>query len=316
MNKPAVSILIPTYNSEKYIAETIKSALSQTYKNFEIIIVDNASMDKTYEIIQDFANKYNCIKAFRNETNIGPVRNWIRCISRAKGKYGKILWSDDLMQSTFLEKSVDILETNVDVGFVFTPAIIFGDKFREKLFYTISNKSGIFSTKQFIEGILYDKDYPNSPACALFRLEDLKKNLLLKIPNNFNSDASVHAIGNDLLIFLLTAKDYDKFAYINEPLSMLRAHGDSITISTKKTKLVLNYDIAKAYFVENYYYDINTIQRFNAILWLHSKIFKTSNSIEEFYLKNKIYKKDYIFLLKNLFTYDAYIKRAIRRFFR
>jgi len=315
MSKPMVSILIPTYNSEKYIEETIESALSQTYKDFEIIIVDNASTDKTYQIIQNFAKKYSNIKIFKNEENLGPIKNWMRCIEEASGKYGKILWSDDLIKDTFLEKSVGVLEKNQDIGFIFSSAIIFGDISKEKTFYTITNKSGIYDTKSFIEGILYDKDYPNSPACGLFRLEDLKKNLLLRIPNNFNSDASVHAIGNDLLIYLLAAKDYEKFAYINESLSMFRAHSDSITISTKKTKMVLNYDIAKAYFVENFIDDKNTIKRFNAILWIHSKVFKTSENIEKFYLKNNIYQKDYLFLLKNLFTYDTYIKRAIRKFF-
>ena len=315
MTKPKVSILIPTYNSEKYIEETIESALSQTYKDFEIIIVDNASGDKTYKIMQEYAKKHNNIKIFKNEENIGPIRNWMRCIAEASGKYGKILWSDDLIKNTFLEKTVNILEQNQDIGFVFSPAIIFGDISKEKTYYTIANKSGIYSTKSFIDGILFDKDYPNSPACGLFRLEDLKKNLLLKIPNNFDSDASMHAIGNDLLIYLLTAKDYKKFAYINEPLAMFRAHNDSITISTKKTKMVLNYDIAKTYFVDNFIDDIRVIKKFNAILWLHDKIFKTNRDIEKFYFKNNVYEKDFLFLLKNLFTYDTYIKRAIRKFF-
>lgn len=315
MTKPQVSILIPTYNSEKYIEETIESALSQTYKDFEIIIVDNASSDKTWEIIQEYKKRYNNFYIFRNEENIGPIRNWMRCIEEASGEYGKIVWSDDLIKTTFLEKTVGILADNHDVGFVFTPAIIFGDTSKEKIYYTIANKSGIYSTTSFIEGILLDKDYPNSPACGLFRLKDLKNNLLLRIPNRFDSDASIHAIGNDLLIYLLTAKDYKKFAYVNEPLASFRAHNNSITISTKKTKMVLNYDIAKTYFVDNYIDNVQLIRKFNAILWLHNKIFKTNQDISKFYFNNKEYKKDILFLIKHIFTFDAYIKRALRKFF-
>lgn len=315
MTNPKVSILIPTYNSEKYIEETIESALSQTYKNFEIIIVDNASDDKTYKIIQEYVKKYSNIKIFKNNKNIGPIKNWMRCISEASGEFGKILWSDDLIKSTFLEKTVKVLEKNQDIGFVFSPAIIFGDVSKEKTFYTIKNKSGVYSTKKFIEGILFDKDYPNSPACGLFRLDDLNKNLLLRIPNKFDSDASIHAIGNDLLIYLLTAKDYESFVYINEPLAMFRAHNNSITISTKKTKIVLNYDIAKAYYVDNYVDDIDVIRKFNSMLWLHDKIFNTSRDIGRFYFKNNDYKMNFFFMIKNIFTFDVYMKRAIRKFF-
>lgn len=315
MRKVKVSILIPTYNSERYIEETIESALSQTYEDFEIIIVDNASSDRTWKIVQEYQNRHHNFYIFRNEENIGPIRNWMRCIEEASGEYGKILWSDDLIKKTFLEQTVDILAKNRDVGFVLTPAILFGDISKEKIFYTITKKSGIYCTTSFIEGVLLDKDYPSSPACGLFRLKDLKKNLLLKIPNRFDSDASIHAIGNDLLIYLLTAKDYKKFAYVNEPLALFRAHDKSISTSTQKTKMVLNYDIAKAYFVDNFIDNVQLIRKFNALLWLHNKVFKTNQDISKFYFNNKEYKKDFVFLIKHLFTFDAYIKRAFRKFF-
>ena len=81
MKSVKVSILIPTYNSEKYIEETIESALVQTYKNFEIIIVDNASNDNTFKIMQEYAKKHDNIKIFKNEENIGPIKNWMKCPS-------------------------------------------------------------------------------------------------------------------------------------------------------------------------------------------------------------------------------------------
>lgn len=315
MNQKKVSILIPTFNSEKYIAETIESALNQTYKDFEIILVDNASSDKTWEIIKEYQNKYSSIiVSFQNSENIGPIKNWMKCIELASGEYAKIIWSDDLIENDFLEKTVPILKKHNDVGFVFSPAVIFGSVKKDKLFYTSEKQSGIYSTRKFIEGLLFDKDYPNSPACGIFRLKDLEKNLLLRIPNKFNSDASIHAIGNDLLIYLLTAKDYDKFAYTDETLAKFRAHGDSITISTKKSKMVLNYDIAKAYFVDNFVHDMNIVKKFNAVLWLHNIIFKTSSEIRRFYFYNKIYKKDFIFLFFNLFSRNCYIKRLLRKF--
>ena len=315
MNQKKVSILIPTFNSEKYIDQTIESALNQTYNDFEVILVDNASSDNTWKIIEKYKkNNSSIIASFRNYENIGPIRNWMKCIELASGAYGKIVWSDDIIESNFLEKTVPILEKNDDVGFVFSPAVIFGDVKKEKWFYTSEDQSGLYPTQKFIEGILFDKDYPNSPANGLFRLKDLEKNLMLRIPNKFDSDASIHAIGNDLLIYLLTAKDYKKYGYTNDTFAKFRAHSDSITIGTKKSKMVLNYDIAKAYFVDNFINDENLKKRFNGVLWLHSKIFKTSSKINQFYFNNKFFKIDFFFLIFNLFSRNSYIKRIFRRF--
>ena len=100
-----VSILIPVYNRDKFIEETINSALSQTYQNIEIIIVDNNSTDNTWRIIKKYTKKDNRIKAFKNDTNIGPVRNWKKCTDKADGEFGKILWSDDLIAPEFIEKT-------------------------------------------------------------------------------------------------------------------------------------------------------------------------------------------------------------------
>ena len=113
-----VSIIIPVYNSELFISETIQSAINQTYKNTEIIIVDNDSKDGSWEIIKKFQEKDNRIKSFRNQTNEGPVRNWLRCVEMASGHYIKILWSDDLIAENFIEKTLPLFSE--DVGFVFT----------------------------------------------------------------------------------------------------------------------------------------------------------------------------------------------------
>jgi len=121
-----VSILIPVYNRENLIEETVQSALNQTYKNIEIIIVDNQSIDKTWEVMQKLAFQDDRIKIFQNDKNMGPVRNWKRCIDEATGDYGKILWSDDLIAPEFLENTVHFLE-NKDIGFVFTGTEIFID---------------------------------------------------------------------------------------------------------------------------------------------------------------------------------------------
>lgn len=298
-----VSILIPVYNRENLIEETVRSAINQTYTNIEIIIVDNASEDNTWDILQKLASQDSRIKIFQNETNIGPVRNWKRCIDEASGEYGKILWSDDLMAPEFLEKTVPFLE-NEDVGFVFTGTEIFIDNTSEKRKSYFIGNSGVYKTEQFINGVLFDKGYPVSPGCAIFRLKDLNKNLLVDIPNKINSDFSMHAIGNDLLLFLLTAHQYNYFAFIEEALSFFRAHGDSITSQSNNGKLLFHYDIAKAYFVETYRGDL--VKSMNYILLKDFKIFSKNDNynkydMSHFYMINNEFSIDYMYWPKKVY---------------
>jgi len=303
MQNKLVSILIPVYNREKYIEETVQSALNQTYKNIEIIVVDNQSTDNTWEILQKLASQDERIKIFQNKTNIGPVKNWKRCIDEATGEYGKILWSDDLIAPEFLEKTVPYLE-NEDVGFVFTGTEIFIDGTDKKTSHCFIDESGIYESKKYINGVFFDGDYPVSPGCALFRLKDLKNNLMVNIPNKVNSDFSIHAIGNDLLIFLLTAHKYKNFAFVNEKLSFFRAHKGSISIRSDDGKLPLHYNLASAYFVENYRKDL--IKKQNVILWNLLRVYKNSSkkfqiyNISDFYMTNKEYSLDYILLFKKI----------------
>jgi len=291
MEKKLVSILVPVYNRENLIEETVNSGLSQTYENIEIIIVDNQSTDGTWKILEKLASQDKRIKIFQNNTNIGPVRNWKRCIDEASGEYGKILWSDDLIASDFLEKTVPFL-VNKDVGFVFSKVEIFYENSNKKLLIYDIGKTGLYNSSKYINDVMEVGNYPVSPGCAIFRLKDLKKNLLIEIPNKISSDFSMHAIGNDLLIFLLTAHKYKNFAFVNEKLSFFRAHSGSIsTISVAKLSLL--YALVKAYYLEKFEKNEH-ISRYNSYLYLLLLKYKVNNlnikNISDFYLTNTQHK--------------------------
>ena len=124
---PKVSVLIPTYNSAEYLNETIESVLSQTFTDFELLIVDNCSTDETESVVAKYLNDYR-VKYVINEQNIGMCGNWNRSLSYAKGKYIKYLMSDDKFHPQLLEKFVAIMEEFPSVSLVSSYKKIFGNE--------------------------------------------------------------------------------------------------------------------------------------------------------------------------------------------
>lgn len=301
---PKVSILIPVYNREALIGECIQSALEQSFTDFEVVLVDNASTDGTWQICQQIAGKDQRLRVFRNESNIGPVRNWLACLAQARGEYTKILWSDDLIHPEFLNKLLPYLEEE-EVGFVYSATDIFeSNRFVSIARYFRNAATGIYDSSIYVEGALLGGDFPGSPGCAIFRTADVRKNLLLHVPNCVNSDFSMHAIGNDLLLFLLTAAGYPKFAFVNEPLSYFRAHATSISTSSAKGKIPLHYDLAKGFFAENHVKDKMLKRKLNVEFFIHFHVYKAGQfgirSLNDFYPSSKREGLDFAYLGKRM----------------
>ncbi|WP_136482653.1 glycosyltransferase family 2 protein [Cognatitamlana onchidii] len=113
-----VSIITPLYNSEAYISETINSVLSQTYTNWELILIDDYSSDNTLGIVKSYTDKYNNIKLLRNENNSGAAISRNKGITEASGKFIAFLDADDLWKPNKLEVQVAILnKADCDVCF-------------------------------------------------------------------------------------------------------------------------------------------------------------------------------------------------------
>ncbi|MEG2100213.1 MAG: glycosyltransferase family 2 protein [Flavobacterium sp.] len=110
--KGLVSILTPTFNAEKFIRATIKSVQEQTYENWEMILVDDASTDNTVSIIEDFAQRDNRIKLFKFSENRGNGFARNAALDKATGKYIAYLDADDLWFPSKLEKQIQFLNAN------------------------------------------------------------------------------------------------------------------------------------------------------------------------------------------------------------
>jgi glycosyltransferase involved in cell wall biosynthesis len=121
---PLVSIIIPTYNSAKWIEETIESALSQTYGNFEIIVVDDGSTDETRDIVLS-KNHDKVQYVFQQNCGVGSARN--KGLSIAKGKYIQFLDADDLIDSNKITLQTALLEANPDFDVAYSDFSYFSD---------------------------------------------------------------------------------------------------------------------------------------------------------------------------------------------
>ncbi len=126
-----VSIITPTFNSERFIAETILSVQAQTYQDWEMIIVDDCSTDKTAEIVASFQEKDSRIKYFYNSTNKGSALSRNLALQKAKGKWIAFLDSDDLWHPEKLEKQIEFMERN-DYHFSYTNYCEIDENSKEK----------------------------------------------------------------------------------------------------------------------------------------------------------------------------------------
>lgn len=168
MRNPMVSVLIPTYNKGEFIEEAIESVLSQTYQDFELIIVDDCSSDNTIHIVKKFLYDQR-VSFFQNDKNLGIGGNWNKALSYATGKYIKYLMADDKFENRLLEKYVEIMEKNPEVSIITSYRGIFGDK--EDVIKQPA--VGIVDSKKAIELVLRHGNWIGEPTTVMFRRQDL-----------------------------------------------------------------------------------------------------------------------------------------------
>ena len=105
-----VSVCIPTYRGATHIRAAVDSVLSQTFADFELLIVDDSSPDDTFAIASSYRDPR--VRCLRNPQNLGPEGNWNRCLAEATGRYFKLLPQDDVLAPSCLQREVDVLEND------------------------------------------------------------------------------------------------------------------------------------------------------------------------------------------------------------
>lgn len=124
MNSALVTVIIPAYNSEQFLTESIHSVQQQSLTNWELVAVDDCSTDSTHKILQAYSEEDSRIRSFRNNKNSGPALTRNRAIEAASGRYIAFLDSDDIWYPTKLSAQIDLMK-RTGAGLVYTDYDVF-----------------------------------------------------------------------------------------------------------------------------------------------------------------------------------------------
>lgn len=240
-----VSIIMPSYNTGKYIVETIESVLSQSYKNWELIIVDDCSTDGTDKIVAPYLYD-NRIRYMENKKNSGAAVSRNRALKDAKGRWIAFLDSDDLWMPEKLEKQIRFMEEN-DYYFSYTNYIEIDENSKP-------NGRCVSGPKKITKTGMYNYCWPgcltvmyDADTVGLIQIADIKKN-------------------NDYAMWLKVCKKADCYL-LNESLAQYRKRSGSIS-NHSYTKLIKwhyklyreaeerNSTISFLYMIRNLYFGV------------------------------------------------------------
>jgi glycosyltransferase involved in cell wall biosynthesis len=207
---PRVSVGMPVYNGERYVRRAIESVLSQTFRQLELIISDNASTDATERICREYVAKDSRVRYYRSDRNRGAAWNHNRVVELARGEYFKWQCHDDYCESTFLEKCLAVVQNDRDVALCY-PQFVRVDEESKRLGIKSSRVAGDANPSERFRSLIYRRDSCEE-IYGVTRTAVIRNTAL--IGPYSNSDDTLLA---ELIL-------YGKFREVPEPLFFYRIH--------------------------------------------------------------------------------------------
>ena len=227
-NPPQISIGLPVFNGERFIAEAIECVLSQTFGDFELVISDNASTDTTREICLAFCRQDPRVRYERNSLNVGAAPNFNRCFVLAQpSQYFKWMAYDDLMSDDFLERCIDALEQDPKASIAF-PEMVHADS------------GGNVTERQFRKDLSLLDEEPGRRVQRLvqYGLEapDIFWSIYAVMRRSAVEQTELHGdyVASDQ-VFLFELALAGKFVQVSKGLFVRRAHPGAWTMRTNRT---------------------------------------------------------------------------------
>jgi glycosyltransferase involved in cell wall biosynthesis len=259
--KPDISVIMSVYNGEAYLAEAIQSVVNQTFKNWELIVINDCSTDSTAEILADFSRKDERIKVHPNEVNLRLPTSLNKAISLCEGKYIARMDADDICLPDRLEKQFKFMEENSDVAL------------SSCRFMTVKN--GVYASggaggrcdSKAIRAMLLVSNPILHPG-VITKAEVLKK---------FNYDAT-HTCTEDLELWTRMAMDNQKMQILPECLLIYRLHDKQITSTTLERQHTEVLKIQNKYYASEFCEMDEEMQKF----YISGIYFKEQTDINSF----------------------------------
>lgn len=243
-----ISVIIPNYNHERYLDTRIQSILNQTYRDFEIIILDDCSTDNSKDVIEKYRNNECVSHIIYNEQNSGSTfKQWEKGIELAKGELIWIAESDDSCDESLLLSMIEIFE-NPDVVLSFSRSILIDSMDNRIGLYSTQetmNESFCISGSEFLLSHLSKRNIVVNASSAVFR-----KKIVDKIPKDYYE---LKGCGDWL--FWIHVAELGWVYYNHRPLNYFRRHGINTTSvlnrngrNAKETHMIYDYLFVNGYF--------------------------------------------------------------------
>lgn len=252
--KPLVSVIVPNYNHEPYLRERLDSIYCQTYRNFEVILLDDFSNDNSRDILNEYASahKENTTVLF-NESNTGKVfKQWNKGLHAAKGELIWIAESDDYCEANFLEEMVELFRyESLMIAFARSEFMQDGKKIWSTEEYMADipffnwNEPFMMTAAQMVKcGFAYKNVIPNVSS-AIFR--NIKK-----VPEEVENMCEAFSLCGDWVFYLSIMKG-GTIAYTNKTTNYYRVHQQSTSLKVQKTvEYYEEWEIVGKYIARNY----------------------------------------------------------------
>lgn len=218
MTVPVVSVIIPVYNGERYVREAIESVYGQTFQDWELVVIDDGSADRSVEVVRSYGNRLTLVE----QDNHGVCHARNTAVARARGRYVTFLDADDVWLPTKLERQVEFLEQHGDVGLVHSDLTIIDEVGRVTGAQVCSGHHRAAFSRQFLGGhLIY-------PSAAMIRTE------IFRAIGGFSQD--FHGASYEDIELWVRLSNSCIFHCFSEPLVFYRIHAAN---NTKNREMAL-----------------------------------------------------------------------------
>lgn len=231
INGPIVSICIPVRNGAQFIGQAVTSVLKQSYRNFEVVIVDNCSTDNTASLIREMALSDSRIRFYSNDYDLGLVGNLNTCLQYACGVYVKFVLADDMLMAGCLEKMVSVLDKQPSVVLVAAGRLIVDESGNSIALRRYSDKYSVVLGAKAIQRCLFGGNYIGEPTAVMFRRCDAAR--------GFRDDL-IQLTDLEMWFHLL---ERGELASLPETLCAIRRHAGQMTVQSIKSGALIEDNV-------------------------------------------------------------------------